>query len=255
MLAETSSSVDMESDDKMDEDDVITADLDKAELDDESKSSSSPTITINGQEMQLNSPNYDFLEIAKDDPDSIEHAVISMSTPEMLEVMRLEGIMKLIMGNIVGGGGDGKASNPLPLAIMRNNSDLDQLKEFYQKSSKITQIKEDTKVMNVALLSARVEEIYPGEVELSEEISRTREHGQSEDPNAPLEDDSFVENNSDSNSQVVTQLEVLYELQQSSINDDGKKHTQTSVMVGKFEACLKGDPNGDGLRWRLCSYR
>ena len=173
-----------------------------------------------------------------------------MTTPEMLEMIRMEGIMKLIMGNIAGVGGegaDGKASNALPLAIMRNNSDLDQLKEFYQKSTKVTQIKADTKVMNVALLSARVEEIYPGEAELSEE--------QSEDPNAPLEDDSFVENKPDSNAQVVTQLEVLYELQQSSMNDDGKKHTQTSVMVGKFEACLKGDPNGDGLRWRLCSYR
>ena len=254
MLTETSSGVDVESDDKMAEDDVITADLDETKSDDESKlsSSSPPTITVNGQEMQFNSPNpnYDFLEIAKDDPDSIEHTVISMTTPEMLEMIRMEGIMKLIMGNIAGVGGegaDGKASNALPLAIMRNNSDLDQLKEFYQKSTKVTQIKADTKVMNVALLSARVEEIYPGEAELSEE--------QSEDPNAPLEDDSFVENNPDSNAQVVTQLEVLYELQQSSMNDDGKKHTQTSVMVGKFEACLKGDPNGDGLRWRLCSYR
>ena len=54
----------------------------------------------------------------------------------------------------------------------------------------------------------------------------------------------------------MTQLEVLYELQQSSINDDEKTHTQTSVMVGKFEACLDGDPNGgDEVQWRLCSYR
>ena len=81
----------------------------------------------------------------------------------------------------------------------------------------------------------------------------------------------------DTKVQVVTQLDVLYELQQSSIekqdidddtnNDRTTKRTKTSVMVGKFEACLEGDPNrctdvderysnnAPSLRWKLASYR
>jgi hypothetical protein len=83
-----------------------------------------------------------------------------------------------------------------------------------------------------------------------------------DDPDSPLEDDSLMPLRQSTNSeedeskaQVITQLEVLYELQQSSINDEGKTRTQTSVMVGKFEGCLDGDPNGDELRWKLVSYR
>ena len=161
---------------------------------------------------------------------------------------------------------------------------------------------EDIRVMNVALLSARVQEIYPPPTPLPSSSSssaslsldgKTTKNIKDDSVSAyyaPLEDDSLMPQHQladDAKAQVVTQLEVLYELQQSSTieinfnkNDDLNnekstltKRTKTSVMVGKFEACLEGDPNhgqqGDGtdssgniskdnsraLRWKLASYR
>ena len=80
------------------------------------------------------------------------------------------------------------------------------------------------------------------------------------DSDAPLEDDSLITQDQtiraeESTIQVVTQLEVLYDLEQSFLDENKKINTKTSVLVGKFEGCLRGDPNGDELRWRLSSYR
>ena len=101
----------------------------------------------------------------------------------------------------------------------------------------------------VALLSARIQEITAPDKAITERIN---------DPDAPLEDDALkphIDKREDAATQVVTQLEVLYDLEQSYINGEDKTLKQSSVMVGKFEACLRGDPNGNELRWRLCSYR
>eukprot|EP00571_Detonula_confervacea_P006454 CAMPEP_0172325394 /NCGR_PEP_ID=MMETSP1058-20130122/53934_1 /TAXON_ID=83371 /ORGANISM="Detonula confervacea, Strain CCMP 353" /LENGTH=422 /DNA_ID=CAMNT_0013041931 /DNA_START=58 /DNA_END=1326 /DNA_ORIENTATION=- len=182
--------------------------------------------------------SYDFLDGAAKNPDSLENDFIDMTTPEMLHVFYHEGIVELHCRMV----GSGKAVGIVPSS--------DKLRKY----NTFMPIKDDTKVMNVALLSARVQEIYPPAP--SDQTQKS-----DDDPDAPLEDDSLMPHreDSESNAQVVTQLEVLYELQQSSMNDDGKTESRTSMMVGKFETCLDGDPNGDsngdGVRWRLASYR
>mmetsp|Transcript_45417 Transcript_45417/g.95320 ORF Transcript_45417/g.95320 Transcript_45417/m.95320 type:complete len:412 (-) Transcript_45417:1691-2926(-) len=203
---------------------------------------SDPEVASDGARGVQLKTNYNFLAVAADNPDSVEWSFLSMTTPELFEAFKMNGIMSLIKGNMLG---RDKAKMP-PLSIVRTANEVVDEKEYYAKSDAVRLVEEDTKVMNVALLSARVEEIFP---------QRTMQEG-GDDPDAPLEDDSLRPHRINTE-QVVTQLEVLYELEQSCINDDGKKRTQTSVMVGKFEACLDGNPNRgeEGLRWRLCSYR
>ena len=194
--------------------------------------------------------NYNFLDVAAKNPDSVESSFVAMTTPEALDVIKMDGIMRLLLGHTVG---SDDASIP-PLATAQTIDDVNKLRE----GGVVRLINEDTKVMNVALLSARVEEISPPSPSAEQTILQKKD----DDPDAPLEDDSLMplrqstnSEEDDSKAQVITQLEVLYELQQSSINNEGKTRTQTSVMVGKFEGCLDGDPNGDELRWKLASYR
>eukprot|EP00578_Thalassiosira_sp_NH16_P010690 CAMPEP_0181118018 /NCGR_PEP_ID=MMETSP1071-20121207/22848_1 /TAXON_ID=35127 /ORGANISM="Thalassiosira sp., Strain NH16" /LENGTH=408 /DNA_ID=CAMNT_0023202477 /DNA_START=100 /DNA_END=1323 /DNA_ORIENTATION=+ len=185
----------------------------------------------------------DFLDIARKDPDSLENTFLAMTTPEVLNQLRLDSFMLSILGGM---GGDDKAGKSLSIVGSPEGGE-----EQPKSHANNRVIAEDTKVMNVALLGARVEEIHPPVP--SDQIQKKEDS----DPNEPLEDDSLAPDRIGRNSggdeskpQVVTQLEVLYELQQSSVNDEGKVHTQTSVMVGKFETCLDGDPNrNDNLQW------
>lgn len=212
-----------------------------------------------------------FLQAASD-PDSLDYAFMSMITPEMLDTIKMERILHVVTGNtavVI------DAAQSLKLVVP------DGLKAFQSKDGKMRIVKEDTRVGKVALLGARVEEIYPplepnahaeeggsgppsdGNVfkrhlgEMDRQLKEAKQE-RAELLDEPMEDDSLAASRNDGDedaAQIVTQLEVLYELQQSAINDDGKTHTQTSVMVGKFEACVDGDPNGDEIQWRLCSYR
>jgi hypothetical protein len=196
---------------------------------------------------------YNFLEIAANDPDSVEGTFVAMTTPETLgaRYLQMDDLMRLVAGQMV------STSD----ARTEDQIQIDKLKEYYYNTGggEGKQIDDETKVMNVALLSARVEEIYPPSYKSSSAeqailLQKTKSY---DDPNAPLEDESLTPppEVDESKAQLVTQLEVLYELQQSSVNDEGKTKTKTSVMVGKFEGCLFGDPNGDELRWKLASYR
>ena len=169
---------------------------------------------------------YDF---AMKNPESEEHSFLAMTTPEMLKVIHLERVMIMMMRDSVGRELSSKAN--------------------LEYSHKVKPIEEDTKVMNVALLSARIEEIFPPSVQ-TDQMER-----KDDGPDAPLQDDSLIPPEDDNGVQVVAQLEVLYELQQSSINEDGKVHTKTYVMVGKFEACIDGDPTVDEIRWRIAHDR
>jgi len=186
-----------------------------------------------------------FLEVAANDPDSIEGTFVAMTTPEALNSVQLDGFTRLFSGQMV------SASD----ARTEDQIQIDRLKEYYNTGGAEGKLIDDaTKVMNVALLSARVEEIYPPTSEQAILLHKTKTN---DDPNAPLEDESLTPppEVDESKSQLITHLEVLYELQQSSVNDEGKTKTKTLVMVGKFEGCLFGDPNGDELRWKLASYR
>lgn len=107
----------------------------------------------------------------------------------------------------------------------------------------------------MALLSARAVSI--------EKPVTVSENSGDDDPNAPLEDDTLKPHieRGDSQPQIVTQLEVLYESEVTlPETDDGDSkrtdvvRTKRVVDVATFEACLAGDPNGD-LRWRLCYTR
>ena len=105
----------------------------------------------------------------------------------------------------------------------------------------------DKEVGNIALVSVRVEEIYPSVFQDDKKKDN--------DPNAPLEDESLSPPVDDS-AQVVLQVEVLYELKQSSVSEKGERVERTYVMVGKFEGCLAGYPSDDDdLKWRIASYR
>ncbi len=102
----------------------------------------------------------------------------------------------------------------------------------------------------VALLSARIQEITAPDKAITERIN---------DPDAPLEDDALkphIDKTEDAETQVITQLEVLYDLEQSYINGEDKTLKQSSVMVGKFEACLRGIPLLMELAaWLSCAER
>ena len=99
----------------------------------------------------------------------------------------------------------------------------------------------------VALLSADIKEIEAPLVERSTKLAKKSTH-ESElidnvHPDAPQEDDSLIPHHPDTpeekeSLQVVTQLEVLYDLEQTYVNKKGNNRTQTAVMVGKFEECI-----------------
>lgn len=210
----------------------------------------------------------DFIHAASQDSTSLEYDFIKMTTPEIFMTLQMEGIMRMLLLQGEGGvrmGGENPTADTTTAATL----------------SKI----EDIKVMNVALLSARVQDIYPPttlllpSLSLKGETTKTKANENSDSVDAPLEDDSLMpqQPGNETKVQVVTQLEVLYELQQSSFiekeamdgNNESKAiRTKTSVMVGKFEACIEGDPNHhqhgngtdkdhdiDNLRWKLASYR
>ena len=103
---------------------------------------------------------------------------------------------------------------------------------------------EKTEVTNTALLAARVEEVFSP--------IKTEDNEKSDDPDAPMEDDSFRID--EARPQVVCQLDVMYELSQV-VRVDEKSEKVRSVYVGQFETCLQNDPNGDNVQWRLSSYR
>ncbi|KAL7546094.1 hypothetical protein ACHAWF_009454 [Thalassiosira exigua] len=197
-----------------------------------------PSSQLLGRLSELTS-GYDFLDASIKDPDSRGLALLSMTTPEAICAVRHECFMRILVG--------GKVDN----SVTNGRVALFLQSQYYDSEGNFRLIDDDTKVMNVALLSARVEEIEPP---LQMEEQRLK---QEDAPDEPLEDDSLTPNlsRSDSEAQIVTQMEVLYELQQSALDVDDKKHTQTSVMVARFEACLDGDPNGGELQWRADAYR
>jgi hypothetical protein len=98
-----------------------------------------------------------------------------------------------------------------------------------------------------------VEEIEAG----SENEGRRK--SEDNDPDAPLEDESlqpFAETRDDRKSQIILQLEVLYDLEFLSQTEDADNNKSfKSVSVAKFETCLRDDPNGEEMQWRLCSWR
>ena len=106
-------------------------------------------------------------------------------------------------------------------------------------------VPEKTEVTNTALLAARVEEIFP---------PIKRQESESDDPDAPMEDDSF-RTDDNARPQVICQLDIMYELSQVVRVADEKSENVRSIYVGQFETCLQNDPNGDDLQWRLSSYR
>eukprot|EP01082_Thalassiosira_pseudonana_P003526 g2864.t1 g2864 contig12:942653-944010(-) len=182
----------------------------------------------------LQMPSHDILSIAKNNPDSKEHLLVEMTTPEGWEMLRLFSSMRLLAKS-------GK--------VIFTGEDSEFLTSKNGGKDGFTLVEDSTKVSHVALLSARIQEITAPDKAIAERIN---------DPDAPLEDDALkphIDKREDAATQVVTQLEVLYDLEQSYINGEDKTLKQSSVMVGKFEACLRGDPNGNELRWRLCSYR
>ena len=198
-------------------------------------------------------PGYDFLKAALEDPDSPEQTLTSMTTPQGVHYLNMNNSRRLVFDILE----FGETNTENPINIRLNGTDWDSVIEvgkLYENKGDIGTglrfLRKDSKIMNVALLSARVEEIYPP-VDMSEQI----ENGDS-DSDAPLEDESLrpFREDCDFKAQVVTQLEVLYELQQSSVNEDGETVTGTEVVVGTFEACLNGDGDGD-LEWRLAAYR
>lgn len=182
------------------------------------------------------------VEVAKNNPDTVEGTFIAMTTPEVLGAMQMEGTFIAM-------------TTPEALGAMQMEG-IARLKfeqKDYATSGEGMLFNDGIKVMNVALLSLRVEQIYTPSPSAEQVIAQKKV----DDPNAPLEDESLTPppEENEPKAQIVTQLEVLYELQQSSVNDEGKTNTQTSVMVGKFEGCLEGYPNGNELRWKLASYR
>merc|ERR1711957_253582 len=145
--------------------------------------------------------NYNFLlalDAAAVEPDSLENSLLSMTTPEVLDYLQMESMMRLMLGKVVG------------------RSDVN----MPGKDA-------DTQVKNVALISARVEEIYPPPHEDIQKIDNNS------DPDAPLEDIYLTPHrnlrDNEPPAQIVAQLEVLYELQQSSIGDDKSTHDQMSM--------------------------
>ena len=198
--------------------------------------------TMNGDTSKLGSVRYtpklyDIYDVAKNESDSLENRLISMCTPEALDAIYMDAMVRMLV--------EGRGPEIIRAVGQPNDVAAQETADNFVKK-----FIKDTRVANVALLNARIEEIYPPVT------FQTKNND--DDPDAPLEDESLspIVNNNDP--QVVTQLDVVYELQQTAVDDDGKTELISSMHVGKFETCLQGDPNrydSDELRWRLAHYR
>ncbi|KAL7501055.1 hypothetical protein ACHAWT_009210 [Skeletonema menzelii] len=177
--------------------------------------------------------HHKFFDIVENDQESTESALASMLSPEGLDRIFFDTAMYSFVKNI-SGGVDSNTENQNPLAL--------------------AELPSDPQVMHACLLSARVEEI---------EASGVNEERRNEDdnnPDAPLEDES-LKPFADRKVQTILQLEVLYDLEfltntlDNSTDGSNNNKSFKSVNVAKFETCIKNDPNGDELQWRLCSWR
>lgn len=190
---------------------------------------------LNPKEEEEETPfQFKFFDIAENDPESTENRLMNMLSPEGLDRIFFDTAMYSFVKNV-----NSQLVESDDSAAVVNDS------HFSGLSSEL-------KIVHSCLLSARVEEI---------EASRNegRRNAEDNDPDAPLEDESlqpFAETRDDRKSQIILQLEVLYDLEflpETDVDDSNKSFK--SVSVAKFETCLKGDPNGDELQWRLCSWR
>lgn len=177
--------------------------------------------------------DYDFVTVAKSDPDSLEYTIMKMTTPPFWTYLNT--------------------------SLREYFNILPFLKEMVQTGtpaeSKITQVRLSFNLVHytcnfalitfstsvqLALLSARVAEI---EKPMSDD---------NKNQCAPLEDGTYPS----TLKQIITQLEVLYEREIYLPPGIGAPNDISSVFnVATFEACLLGDPNGDQPQWRLCQTR
>lgn len=181
---------------------------------------------------------YKFFDVAENDLESTESALASMLSPEGLDRIFFDTAMYTFVKNMSGQMMEGADSTS-----SANHNSLDELPS-------------DPKVLHACLLSARVEEIEAS-VENKDKINE-----EDNDPDAPLEDES-LQPFADRKSQTLLQLEVLYDLEflttsdatKNTADDSNNSNSFKSVNVAKFETCIKNNPNGDELQWRLCSWR
>lgn len=208
-----------------------------AEENSESEDETTKDVTSKLGSVRYTPKLYDIYDVAKNESDSLENRLISMCTPEALDAIYMDAMVRMLV--------EGRGPEIIRAVGQPNDVAAQETADNFVKK-----FIKDTRVANVALLNARIEEIYPPVT------FQTKNND--DDPDAPLEDESLspIVNNNDP--QVVTQLDVVYELQQTAVDDDGKTELISSMHVGKFETCLQGDPNrydSDDLRWRLSSYR
>ena len=181
-----------------------------------------------------------FFDLVENDPESTESALASMLSPEGLDRIFFDTAIYSFARNMSGQkmveGADSTARNHTVLA----------------------ELSSDPKVMHACLLSARVEEI---EASVGNQ-DKTNGEDNDDDHDAPLEDES-LQPFADRKSQTLLQLEVLYDLEfltntdgtRNTADDSNNRESFKGVNVAKFEACIKNNPNGDELEWRLCSWR
>ncbi|KAL3764512.1 hypothetical protein ACHAWO_007029 [Cyclotella atomus] len=148
--------------------------------------------------------DYDFESVAKSNPGSLEHDLMKMTTP------------------------------PFWTFLNASLKEYFNIKPFLDEVMK-TSTPVESKIVNLALLSARV-----AEIERPSSSKRGNEAKQDETYSSGL-------------NQVITQLEVLYEREICEVvYGEGSSNV---VNVATFEACIFGDPNGEQLQWRLCQTR
>lgn len=181
-------------------------------------------------------PTYDFIEVGQNDHNSVESTYMSCTTPSIWELTKVQAMMQFVLGFAQGSGTTANFTTDRGHSGSMGNSG---------DNPRFDVVPEETEVTNTALLAARVEEVFP---------PIKKQENESDDPDAPLEDDSFrIDENA--RPQVVCQLDVMYELSQVVRVADEKSEKVRSVYVGQFETCLQNDPNGDDVQWRLSSYR
>lgn len=194
-------------------------------------------------------PYVDFVAIAQKDPESPEARLVDMLGKESLGFAQIEA------------------------AIRAATLGADKLLKD------VAYVPGSTKVKHVALISAQVDEIHESDDDSTEKIIDDPDH--SEDPNASMVDDAFL-NDVVKEPSVVAQLEVLYAVdlsfrakmlkgasdgvssdassapgsdEEASEEFEEKTSDAEFVYVGTFEGYLRGGPEEDGLRWWLTSYR
>ena len=170
--------------------------------------------------------DYDFIKAATD-PDSLEHDIMSMTTPLFWEYLNTS--LKYYFD-----------ASPFMTEV---------LKKVTPAKSKITNVSYCCRMnsmlnyflflihilhlLQLALLHARVAAIEKPEPD-------------NVDSRASTKDGSCL-------AQIVTQLEVLYEREIALPPGDDAYNIVANVAT--FEACIHGDPNGEQLQWRLCQTR